>query len=53
MYVNSCASRVDINAQLSEYPIERSHNVTSGLFPVLSDVESFIFKNFQRLAIRF
>jgi len=29
-----------------KYPAERSHDVISGLFPVLSDVENFIFKKF-------
>ena len=27
-------------------PVERSHEVTSGQLPVLSDVENFVFKNF-------
>ena len=45
-----------VNYQWSENPVERSHHVTSGQFPVLSDVENLILKKFycnKRFAIKF
>ena len=45
-----------VHAPWSKYPADQSHSVTSGLFPVLSDVENLILKKFnctKRFAIKF
>ena len=45
-----------VYSQWSKYSIDRSHSVTSGLFPVLSDVENLVLKNFyctKRFAVKF
>ena len=35
-----------IYSQWSRLPVKRSHEVTSGQLPVISDVENSVFKNF-------
>ena len=45
-----------VYSQWSKQPDERSHDVTSGQLPVLSDVENIVFKNFycaKRFAVKF
>ena len=44
-----------VYSHLPEYPTDPSHSVTSGLFPVLSDVENLILKKFlhQGFAMKF
>ena len=45
-----------VYSKWSKWPVERSHGVTSGQLPVLSDVENFVLKNFyctKRFAVKF
>ena len=45
-----------VYAHWSKHPTDQSHSITSGLFPVLSDVENLIHKKFyctKRFAIKF